>query len=134
MIADRKTSMLEKGDTNHMDIFSAALRSGAFDEEELVNRVMTFLLAGHETSAVAMTWAIWLLCLYPDIQAKLRAEMRATLPPLTQDMTGVDTSTCHYLHAVCAEVLRLWAPVPVTARNTTITPLSVGTSFPEIQR
>lgn len=120
MIAERKTSMLEKGHTNHMDIVSAALRSGTFDEEELVNHVMTFLLAGHETSAAAMTWAIWLLCLYPNIQAKLRAEIRATLPPLTQDMTGVDTSTCHYLRAVCAEVLRPWAPVPVTARNTTV--------------
>ncbi|PVH77173.1 cytochrome P450 78A3 [Cadophora sp. DSE1049] len=120
MILERKRSMCEKGDSSHIDIISAALRSGAFGEEELVNHVMTFLLAGHETSAAAMTWAIWLLCLHPDVQAKLRAEIRATLPPLTQDMAGVDTSACHYLRAVCAEVLRLWAPVPVTARTTTI--------------
>lgn len=120
IILDRKRSMHEKGDSSHIDIVSAALRSGAFDEEELVNHVMTFLLAGHETTAAALTWAIWLLCLYPDVQAKLRAEIRATLPPLAQDMTGVDTSTCHYLRAVCAEVLRLWAPVPVTARTTSI--------------
>lgn len=110
MILDKKRSMCEKGDSNQIDIVSAALRSGAFDEEELVNHVMTFLLAGHETSAAAMTWAIWLLYLYPDVQAKLRAEIRATLPP--PDMTGVDTSTCHYLRAVCAEVLRLWGIVP----------------------
>lgn len=47
--------MFETGNTNRMDITRAALRSGAFDDEELVNHAMTFLLAGHETSAAAMT-------------------------------------------------------------------------------
>lgn len=132
MIADRKRELREnKGLSSRVDIVSAALQSGEFDEEELVNHVMTFLLAGHETSAAAMTWAIWLLCRHPHVQTKLRGHVRASFPSLDHDVTAADVSGCHYLRAVCAEVLRLWAPIPVTARTTTIDTTIGGQAIPQ---
>lgn len=108
-----KMSHEEKSD---VDIISVALKSGGFTDEELVNQMMTFLAAGHETTATAMCWAIYLLCKHQDVQKKLRDEIRSKLPPLDGDITAADIDSCQYLHAVCTEVLRLWSPVSLTLR------------------
>ena len=53
LIAKKRTVLSEKGYTG-VDILSVALSSGGFTDEELVNQMMTFLVAGHETTATAM--------------------------------------------------------------------------------
>lgn len=123
-----------------VDILSVALESGAFDDENLVDQLMTFLAAGHETTASAMTWAAYLLARHPDVQERLRAEVRERLPPLlpllgggggggeapaaSASVTSADIDRMPYLHAVCSEVLRYFSPVPLTireaARDTTV--------------
>ena len=109
-----------------LDILSVAIESGGFSEESLVNQLMTFLAAGHETTATSLTWAIYLLCQNPEVQTRLRAEIRASLPSVDseQHMTSQTLESSHYLNAVCSEVLRIYAPVPLTLReaacNTTI--------------
>lgn len=101
------------------DIISVALESGSFTDEELVNQMMTFLAAGHETTAASMTWAFYLLCQHPETQTRLRKEIRANLPPIdsTDAITAASLDQCHYLHAVCNEILRLYPPVPYTMRE-----------------
>ncbi|KXL48014.1 MAG: hypothetical protein FE78DRAFT_29505 [Acidomyces sp. 'richmondensis'] len=118
LIGQKRKAMLESKEksTTDIDIVSVALDSGGFSDEDLVNQMMTFLLAGHETTATAMTWAIYLLCKHPDVQNKLRQEVRSHLPSLDQEITAADIDGCQYLHAVCTEVLRLWAPVTLTMR------------------
>ncbi|KAM0332611.1 hypothetical protein ACHAQA_002895 [Verticillium albo-atrum] len=102
------------------DILSVALESGAFTDENLVDQMMTFLAAGHETTASAMTWAVYLLCLHPDVQSRLRDEVRRSLPSPDTDtpVSAPDIDRLPYLAAVCAEVLRYYAPVPMTLRET----------------
>lgn len=53
LIAKKRTTLSEKG-TGEVDILSVALESGGFEDELLVNQMMTFLVAGHETTATAM--------------------------------------------------------------------------------
>ncbi|KAK3705727.1 hypothetical protein LTR37_013170 [Vermiconidia calcicola] len=115
LISKKRTAMAEKERTD-VDIVSVALESGGFTDEELVNQMMTFLVAGHETTATAMNWALYLLCKHPDIQKKLRDEVRSKLPSLDEDITPAQLDSCHYLHAVCTEILRLWPPVSLTLR------------------
>ncbi|KAK3679776.1 hypothetical protein LTR78_000152 [Recurvomyces mirabilis] len=110
------------------DILSVALDSEAFTEEQLVNQTMTFLAAGHETTATSMTWATLALCRHQDVQAKLREEIRAKLPPPgvtdASPMTAELLDSLPYLHAVCSEVLRVYPPAGLTkrvaAKDTTI--------------
>ncbi|KAI0432481.1 cytochrome P450 [Xylaria sp. FL1042] len=108
------------------DILSIALESGGFSDEELVDQMMTFLAAGHETTATAMTWAVYELAKRPEIQEKLRAEIRERLPSVDSDagITSLDIDHMPYLNAVCNEVLRFYAPVPMmlrdAARDTTV--------------
>lgn len=111
-----KRERFEKGLVSEVDILSVALNSGGFKDEELTNQMMTFLVAGHETTATSMIWAIYLLCKHKDIQEKLRQEIRAKIPSLSHDITPSDIDDCSYLQAFCSEVLRLWAPVSITMR------------------
>lgn len=102
-----------------VDILSVAIESGGFSDENLVDQLMTFLAAGHETTASAMTWAIYLLCTHPEAQARLRAEVRERLPSpadAAASVSSVDVDHMPYLNAVCSEVLRYYSPVPITLR------------------
>lgn len=117
----RKHSLLAEKKLADNDILSTALKSGLFSEEGLVDQMMTFLAAGHETSAASLTWAIYMLCKYPHVQATLRKEVRENLPPAEADTAIRDTDIdgMLYLNAVCSEVLRTHSPVPVTSRVAT---------------
>ncbi|KAK8195895.1 hypothetical protein M8818_007046 [Zalaria obscura] len=137
LIASKKAKM-EKAERTEKDILSVAIESGGFTDEELVNQLMTFLVAGkhyqcdllwsiksdiwtgHETTSTAMTWAIYLLSKNKDVQSKLRAEIHSKLPSIRDadaEIDHTDIDDCHYLHAVCNEVLRTWAPVSLTMRT-----------------
>ncbi|KAH7057107.1 cytochrome P450 [Macrophomina phaseolina] len=125
-IIQSKRRELEKRERTDIDIVSVALESGGFSDEDLVNQMMTFLAAGHETTATSMTWAAYLLSKHPDIQKRLRDEIRTNLPSVdsTTEVTSTDIDRLPYLNAVCNEVLRFYAPVPqtlrVTVKDTTI--------------
>ncbi|KAF5125712.1 Cytochrome P450 monooxygenase FUM15 [Metarhizium anisopliae] len=118
LIRDKKRRMANKERTD-VDILSVALESGLFSDENLVDQLMTFLAAGHDTTASALTWATYVLSCYPDVQTRLRDEVRERLPRLDADadITSVDIDKMPYLNAVCNEVLRFFSPVPRTSRE-----------------
>lgn len=117
LIADKRAKLL-KGETKSQDILSVAMESGGFTDEDLVNQLMTFLAAGHETTASALAWAVYCLCKHPDVQSKLRAELRSQLPSLDGDITSTDIDRLPYLNAVLNETMRIFPPVPLTLRET----------------
>jgi cytochrome P450 len=108
------------------DILSIAVRSGVFTDHELVDQMMTFLAAGHGTSTSSLTWAIYMLCIYPEVQKRVREEVRTSLPSLDSDIpfTAADVDPLSYLQAFINECLRLYAPIPLhpreAARDTSI--------------
>jgi len=115
-----KRAKLEKGSRTDVDILSVAIESGGFTDEELVNQLMTFLAAGHETTASSLTWATYLLCKHPEAQALLREEIRANLPAIsdpTSKITSIQIDNLQYLNAVLNEATRLFPPVALTLRE-----------------
>jgi cytochrome P450 len=86
----------------------------AFDTEEMVDQVAIFFLAGHETSASALGWALYLLALYPDWQDKIAAEAEALQSGAFKEMAALKVSK-----DVFRETLRLYPPVPMMVRQTT---------------
>lgn len=114
-----KKEKLKKGQLNDVDILSIALKSGVFTEGELIDQMMTFLGAGHETTGSALTWGIYTMCRFPEIQDRLRDEIRASLPSVDEetDISSLDIDKLPYLNAVCNEVLRMYSPVPQTLRE-----------------
>jgi cytochrome P450 len=86
-----------------------------FDTQEMVDQVAIFFLAGHETSASALSWALFLLAMHPEIQARVAAEC-AGLP----DTPGfADLSKLRLTRDVFRETLRLYPPVPMMVRQNT---------------
>ncbi|KAJ5776303.1 uncharacterized protein N7511_001314 [Penicillium nucicola] len=118
MIRQKKAKMEDPAAETGIDIVSVALSSGTFDEENLVDQCMTFLGAGHETTASALQWAVYALCKNPEMQTRLREEVRANLPSLSDEtpITAAQIDNLPYLNAVCNEVLRFHPSVPATIR------------------
>ena len=85
-----------------------------FDPEEMVDQVAIFFLAGHETSASALAWALYLMALYPDWQDKVAAEAQALN---TCDFSVISKLTT--TRDVFRETLRLYPPVPMMVRENT---------------
>jgi len=83
-----------------------------FDVDEMVDQVAIFFLAGHETSASALAWTLYLLALYPAWQDKVAAEAQAMTPDFAK------LSTLKVTRDVFRESLRLYPPVPMMVRET----------------
>ena len=115
-----KRSKLEKGEAKAMDILSVAMESGGFSDDDLVNQLMTFLAAGHETTASALTWAVYCLCKHPEVQTRLRHELRTELSALRDpgsEISSAEIDRLPYLNAVLNETMRIFPPVPLTLRE-----------------
>ena len=96
----------------------------AMSGEQLLDEVLTLLLAGHETTALALSYSLYLLAHHPDAQAKLRAELQEVLgtgrPPAFDDLPRLP-----YLRNVVTESMRLYPPADFLGREA-ISACSVG--------
>lgn len=126
IIAERTREVRAAGDVDEgafgKDLLSMLLKSNMSAElrpeqkmtdEDVFAQVTTFMLAGNETSATALTWILWRLAQHPDMQQRLRDECA--------EVSEADYSAVNqlpFLEAVVRESLRLDSPVPATLRVT----------------
>ena len=83
-----------------------------FGPDEMVDQVAIFFLAGHETSASALAWALYLMALYPDWQDKVAAEAQVLDVCAFAAMSKLPVT-----RDVFREALRLYPPVPMMVRQ-----------------
>ncbi|KAE9404972.1 cytochrome P450 [Gymnopus androsaceus JB14] len=117
--ASLQASGEKAGDLKSRDLLTLLLRSNMSGEpsqrmsdEDVLAQVPTFLVAGHETTATATTWALYALVGRLDVQQKLRDELYTLR---TENPTMEELNSLPYLDAVVRETLRIHAPV--TNRN-----------------
>ena len=98
-----------------------------FTDQEVHDHVLTLLLAGHETTASALTWTLWLLGRHPDAQQRLRAEVSALggAPPAPGALPGL-----RYTRAVVSEAVRLYPPAWIIGRTVTASLELAGRRLP----
>jgi len=84
----------------------------SFSTEEMVDQVAIFFLAGHETSASALAWTLYLMALYPEWQDWLASEAAAL-----KDDAFSNVSKLKLSRDVFRETLRLYPPVPMMVRQ-----------------
>jgi cytochrome P450 len=85
---------------------------------EVLSEVKTISIAGFETSATTITWALFALVKHPDIQCRLADDIEKHAPSLTvQDITIHHVEKMEYLNAFFQEVLRLYSTVGQTNRK-----------------
>ena len=84
-------------------------------DTQLRDEVMTLVLAGHETTANALTWAWFLVGRHPEVRDRLHAEIDA----VPGELETADVARLPYVRAVVAETLRLYPPAWTIGRRLT---------------
>lgn len=101
--------------TDHLLLATDPETGAALSDDQLVDAVMTFVGAGHETTSVGLSWALWLLAHRPAMQDELVAEGAALSGPVTADtVANLDLHT-----RVFQEAMRLYPPVISVMRQAT---------------
>ncbi|KAM3426610.1 hypothetical protein NHJ13734_009357 [Beauveria thailandica] len=128
-IIERKRQRIQAGTDERLDIIGQTLRGDApFTDDNLVDHMMSFMAAGHETTSTTLQWLLLAMCRHRDMQDRLREEIRSIVPdacfpldaadlgiavtPLTVDVV----ENLPYCKAVCNEALRCYTPAPMTIR------------------
>ncbi|MCJ1306636.1 hypothetical protein MMC25_000279 [Agyrium rufum] len=107
------------------------MASGTFAGERMVDQMITFLVAGHETIAASLQWAVYALSKHPDMQIRMREEIYKNAPSYTGTVTAAEVDSMPYLSAFCNEVLRFYPPVPSTVREARIDTSLDGVFIPK---
>jgi cytochrome P450 len=95
----------------------------SMSDQQLRDEVITILLAGHETTALNLSWAWYLLAQHPEVEQRLHAELESVLggrPPAVSDLPKLQ-----YTDRVIRETLRLYPPAWRVFRRTE-EPFQVG--------
>jgi cytochrome P450 len=109
IIAERRRSGEDRGDLLSMFMLARDEESGeGMSDLQLRDEVMTMLMAGHESTAVTMSWLLYLVARHPQVQERLRAEAETALGGRTP--AAEDLAALPYHRMVVEETLRLYPP------------------------
>jgi cytochrome P450 len=116
IIARRRAAGRDTGDLLSMLLATRDEENGeGLSDRELRDQLFTFISAGHETTAVALTWTFYLLSRHPEADRRLRAEVADVLDGRTP--TVEDLPRLEYTRRAIEESLRLYPPVFAVVRD-----------------
>ncbi len=117
IINERRQSHEDRGDFLSMLLMAQDDEGGTgrMTDEQVRDEALTIFLAGHETTATALTWTWYLLSQHPDIEAKLHAEIDEVLAGRLP--TFEDVPRLRYTEMVFAEAMRLYPPAWMIGRR-----------------
>ncbi|KAK7063396.1 fatty acid hydroxylase [Favolaschia claudopus] len=114
IVSSRKTHPIKKHDLLDIMLNSTDPKTGqSMSEESIAQNLLTFLIAGHETSSGMMTFMVYFLLKNPEKLRKLRAQIDEVLGD--REVQYEDFAKLPYLIAVMRETLRLAATAPMRA-------------------
>jgi cytochrome P450 len=114
----RRSTDLDSGDLLGAMLAARDPETGAgLTDRQLVDNILTFIGAGHETTAVTLTWALYLIANTPEVQARLLAEAREVFGD--GPVTAEGLSRLRFHEQVLDETMRLFTPGPFILRTAT---------------
>jgi cytochrome P450 len=108
IISERRASGRDSGDLLSLLLHAQDEDGSQMSDVQLRDEAVTLFLAGHETTAITLSWTWWLLAQHPKIEAKLHAELAAVLGGRVP--TFKDLPRLGYLEMILSESLRLYPP------------------------
>lgn len=108
IIRERRDRGEDRGDLLSMLMLARDDEGRSMSDRQLRDEVITLLLAGHETTALALSWTWYLLALHPEVDAKLAAELRDALGG--RSPTVADLPQLRFTEHVVTEAMRLYPP------------------------
>ncbi|QKX57679.1 uncharacterized protein TRUGW13939_04797 [Talaromyces rugulosus] len=107
-VRTRTSTTVERSDFIHY--MQKAVELGSITNHELENQASILILAGSETTSIALTYAIYFLITHQDTMRKLRAELTRNFQN-ERDITLITVNQLEYLQAVLQETLRMRPPI-----------------------
>lgn len=111
LITARRARPAHEGEQDLLDMLLAArdAESGEpMEEQQIRDELITFMLAGHETTSNALSWTLMLLSQYPDVRDRLESEVDDVLSGRAP--TAEDPAKLEWTTAVLQESMRLYPP------------------------
>jgi len=117
MITEHRSSGQDRGDLLSMLILARDDENHAapMTDQQIRDEAITIFLAGHETTALALTWTWYLLSRHPEVEQRMRRELDEVLG--SRRATMDDWPSLRYTEMVLAESMRLYPPVWVLGRR-----------------
>ena len=116
LLRERRASGLEPRDLMQSLMRSHDPETGrAMNDEQLIDNLLTFYLAGHETTAKALTWTLYLLARSPHWTAALKDEIARVTSGAA--VSAADIERLVLVQQVLKESMRLYPPVPLMTRQ-----------------
>jgi cytochrome P450 len=119
-LIDARRALIRGGGTPPRDILTLLLEAAdpetgkGLSDIEVSANIVTFIGAGHETTANALSWSLYLLSQAPDVRARIEREVDAVLGE--RAIVPDDLSRLVFTRAVIDEAVRLYPPVPFMSR------------------
>ncbi|PRQ25928.1 putative cytochrome P450 [Rosa chinensis] len=109
IVREKKRELDEKKTLESHDLLSRFLNSGHSEENFVTDIVITFILAGKDTTSAALTWFFWLISNHPNVESRILKEINEK----TESEAGYDEAKdMVYTQAALCESMRLYPPVP----------------------
>ncbi len=108
IIGERRATGRDEGDLLSMLLLAHTDEDGSMDDKQVRDEALTLFLAGHETTANALSWTWYLLSQHPEIEARFHQEIDRVLDgraPAFEDLPQLK-----YVEMVFAEAIRLYPP------------------------
>ena len=115
IIAERRASGYDEGDLLSMLLQAQDDDGTRMSDAQLRDEVMTLFLAGHETTALALSWSWYLLASHPEAEKKFHAELDEVLGGRTP--TVADMASLKYTEMIAKEAMRLYPPAYAVGRE-----------------
>lgn len=113
IIREKKQEFGENPSLESVDLLSRFLSSGHSDEDFVTDIIISFILAGRDTTSAALTWFFWLLSGKPEVENKILTEIREKSETPVYD----EVKDMIYTHASLCESMRLYPPVPLDSKE-----------------
>jgi cytochrome P450 len=115
IIAQHRANKTDSGDLLSMLISARDEDGSRMSDKQLRDEVLTFLIAGHETTALALTWTWHLLAQHPEVEKNLHEELDRVLGGRAPQFSDLPALT--YTERVIKESMRLYPPAWSLART-----------------
>ena len=116
LIAERRASGEDRGDLLSMLLRVQDEENGeGMSDKQLRDEVLTLFLAGHDTTALTLTWALYQIAQQPEVEAKVQEEVQTVLGDCIP--TAADRPNLKYIEQVVQETMRLYPPAWTIGRS-----------------
>ncbi|MCD9640002.1 hypothetical protein HAX54_025013 [Datura stramonium] len=115
LVKEKQRELSEKSSLDSVDLLSRFLSAGQKDEDFVTDIVISFILAGRDTTSAALTWFFWLISGHPQVEDQILKEIKAKSESPVYD----EVKDMIYTHASLCESMRFYPPVPIDTKAAT---------------